>query len=306
MIYKTHTPLNQKKKYKGFFDFITGGGGSSAQATIENTVESINKNLLSIISNKQNDASVNCTTNQVAKILIGEKAVVNNCDLNIGQTAFIKKCNLQSGFSDNSSNDLSTLVNQAVEQTGTADSKAVSDFLSSKTESNSNVTNKQTIQNILSKEINSSVKNSCKLNSSIQQDGTIEIRGKYTCGPSGKIDISQYAELEALGSCISDVISSILTNDQTLLASATVANAKSTAEGKGLTSMISALGTALTSMLDSVGNTVKGVVSSFTTTTAVIMVAMVAAFIAIAYFLFYSDAGMALIQEGGKIADKSL
>jgi hypothetical protein len=271
------------------------GSSQSSTTTVSELASVISQNVTNIMMQTQNNSSSLCNSNQSQPIMITN---LTNCNITASQSADVT-CNMSAVFSTQNNADLSTIINDAITQAGNSSSQAVMDTLSapmSNQSTNTKVDVKSYIQNLISTNLSTQTKNACISQAAITHGQPFIVQN---CVGS-TVNLSQYAQLSNVASCIGNSINSILTSDEML--NQTVNNAQSTSS----TSM-QGLGTVLDnaiSALQSLGLSAIGA-------TALVFIGIIFLVAVVGYFLYkilLSPAGQQAIttgaQAGASIAEK--
>ncbi len=225
------------------------GSSQSTQTTIKQTIDVITQNMTNIMVNVKNQNSSLCQTIQSQPITL--KNIVG-CSLNASQTANVS-CNLTSMFSSTTNANLSTLINNAIDQAMTNSTKAVQEFLStplSSQDTNTNVDVGAYMKSLIQTNFTNNQQNTCINQATIVQGQPVVIDGYKCTDSSQSINIGQNADIINLSNCVTNTITSILTSDATINTIAQKSDTAISASQQGLggilNNLISTLGLAWT------------------------------------------------------------
>ncbi|AYV86412.1 MAG: hypothetical protein Sylvanvirus1_8 [Sylvanvirus sp.] len=216
--------------------------GQSSSAYSSQLSTQLNSAIFNSMLNIQNQNAQNCTSTQVQNFTNGPTGVIQ-CSINLSQVAQLV-CNSMANFNTNASNNITTVINSAIQQMSTQAQTASQAFLT--TALSMNVSNTQLvshIQNLISTNLNTSIINMCLQNAAVIQNGTFLNNGTITCSPTtagpGAITINQNAQLQAIASCITNNVFTLLASDTLLASIATAASQTQTTTQAGIFSFLS-------------------------------------------------------------------
>jgi hypothetical protein len=269
--------------------------GNKQSSTLTETNKVFTENLTNIISKNISDSSASCVNNQVNSIKFGPTSVIKNCPITMKNEAVIT-CNLTSFFNSNTTQQLSDMISQAVDNTASSSNKSVQDFLATSVSDQSNSTSiVNDIKSTISKNITNENISSCSAQMASVQNNILEIDGSYECPctpssngylcPNG---ISQGNSINAsmLAQCLSKNVSDILTENKETADLINKAKNENSSEQSGL------------------GNVIKAFISAY----LYIIIAVIIGIVVIGFFMFkimLSPAGQESIKTlSGKVASK--
>jgi hypothetical protein len=215
--------------------------GSSQSSQAKQTNEVLNESITNMVSKSTNSSSARNANANRFTITVGEKGEVS-CGLVFGQkiqakqavkvmAKYASKADLQT--------QLTTALQNSASQASASEQQSLATTIgvqNSKTEIN------QKIKNIVNTSITNEVVNEVNGFLDNVNNGTLEIKGKWNCGPSGKIEINQDIVSEQIIELLSDAIISNVVGTTT--DSTAAAESKQVSDSKQ-TGMISDLGKAL-------------------------------------------------------------
>jgi hypothetical protein len=179
--------------------------GNVQASSNKNMVELANQFINNTTNTNSTDSSATAINRQTFDVLIGQGSDVKGCDLNILNSITSSqalKTTSTANFSTKIKNDLSNMIDQIA----STSQDAVAEFMSLSGNAQLSVQELSTsIKNSIENNITNENTTVCKAYVENLQDGKLTILGKYTCGPSGKIEINQQIVNDQLSECISKV-----------------------------------------------------------------------------------------------------
>jgi hypothetical protein len=179
--------------------------GNVQASTNRNMVDIANKFINNTTNTNSTDSTATTVNRQTFDVNIGQGADVKGCDLRLLQSissSQVLKTTSTANFSTKIKNDLTNMIDQIA----STNQKAVAEFMSLSANAQVSVQDLTTsIKNSIENNINNENLTVCKAFVDNLQDGKLTILGKYTCGPSGKIEINQSIVNNQLSECISKV-----------------------------------------------------------------------------------------------------
>lgn len=283
----------KKKSHENFCAFGIGDCETSSKMTINSLVDTVNEKMTNIVTTQVNNSSQNCSAVQNLKVKFGPNAVLVGCPVsatNVNATM----CNMSAIFTQSGSNNLATLLNQAVENAATQSDTTTQGFLTTASSKDDSTINMAThIKNLVTTNITTEQLNTCIQNSDVTQNNEFEWDSKMDCTNGGEIIIGNTNQISSLSSCVTNQLMNILTNDST------VQNAIQKSSNVNVTTQTGLLqdaGEAAGKVIGSVGGAISDLLSGLSKPMIIIGIVIVIALGIAAYFLM-SPAGQQLANK---------
>jgi len=258
------------------------GNKQSSETNITQTLDSVSQNLSNIMLSIKQTTSCQQSINQSITLDVENML---NCDVNILNTAKAG-CKLSSMFNTSTSNNISSLLKQAVDQSAKSGTKQVQDTLSmpaNTQNTNTNINVATRIKDLIELNFSTDFSNTCISQSTAKQDIPVKIKN-MDCSKKGSLNLSNDLELFALVNCVSDHLTEVVKNDELLKSVTQSSESKTDASQEGL-------GTVFNNLVNMFGRTMVY---------AVIAVVIVIIVIIIGALIFLTS------DSGNQLANKAL
>jgi hypothetical protein len=221
--------------------------GNSSSSALSDTFDEVNNNLTTLFNDDQSESNVDCSSSQTLNFTIGSSSHVL-CTPNVTQVTSLI-CDLTSITSSSNTANLTTQLQQAVNQAAASSNTAVSGFLSTAVGNSSS--SKETIATHIVNNMATYMTNinssTCSDIASAVQNATITLDG-WVGTPNTVCNFGQNLQLTAMASCVTNNVSNSIAADSDLTTALQTAEATNTSGGTG---PISEIGSAISSILDS-------------------------------------------------------
>jgi hypothetical protein len=213
-----------------------GNAQSSVQKSI---IDVYNESVTNIMISSSSSASASCKTNQSISI---DGLDVRNCPFSVDQNSQTI-CDLKQMFSVENTNQLSTMMQSAVDNAAESKQKSVQDFMAASISVQSDYKDMQTyIKNIIRTNFSSSLAQACVAESSIDQTLTLRnIKHDCTLNPNKPQTYGQNAQLTQFAECLTNSIVDILKEDKVVNEVIQKAQSVQDSEQKGMSALLKAL-----------------------------------------------------------------
>ena len=208
-------------------------GSSQSSSSLASTMTDISENVFKMVSDTRNSSSAICDNNQTIKIDY-TGSTWTNCPMNIKNVAVVD-CKLTASFSGNNSNDLKTLINQAIDQSSNSSNSTVQNFLSmSMSNTSDNKAMSTYMKNLVDREFTLNSTNSCVSKLINNQNIVLDMKNSvHDCGGQPQ-DISNDAQLKAFTDCISSQLNNLISSDTLIQQSAQQSDQTNSTIQKGI------------------------------------------------------------------------
>jgi hypothetical protein len=265
-------------------------GNSSSSTSLSEVMSDYNANLTTLMNNVAAKSSTSCTANN--SVSIKAKALIGPCNMNVAETATVV-CNMADTFTSSNSSDLTTLMQNAANQTASAASTSLQGALAiGGSSSNTNISVQQAIQNVIKTDVTNNISNTCMAQGTVNNDFSIDIDGTIDCtGDTGAwLNLVQGGQLTVTSTCITDAITSAIEATATYNSSSQAATGTSSATNE---SPVDALFNGISNVVGSLG--------SLLSTPALIVLGVVAVvcLLAVGFKLLVHSSSVGSVVGGG-------
>lgn len=196
---------------------ILSGGCSSSSTTMKSTLDSINENILNIVSTISNNSSAVCSSDQKLTVSF-KRSKFKGCSAVFGNKVDMN-CGLMASFTSQNAADIKNIIEQAIDNSASSNNEVVQSFLSTSTSSSQdNIDVKTYIKNLIRKDFNQDISTSCIANLQSTQSQEIPFEDvEWECPPEDPhISWINDAQILSFVKCIGTQVNSIVSNDQLL------------------------------------------------------------------------------------------
>jgi hypothetical protein len=187
--------------------------GNVQNTSVKQMVDITNSFITNVSNSTSTDSSAITSNRQTFKILTGEKSDVRGCDTSVNQSITTSQ-QLKTSSKFQTSAEIKNELMNMVDQVASTNQNAVAEFLSlSANVQNSSQELQTSIKNSIENNITNESTVACTAIANNLQEGEITILGKYTCGPSGRIDLTQQLVNDQLAECISNVFNDAIADN---------------------------------------------------------------------------------------------
>lgn len=211
--------------------------GNSQSSYQRSLIDVLNENITNVVIKTGSSSSSYCKSNQTLDI--GE--IDSECGVNINQNSQTV-CDLRQVFSANNTAKMTSLINNALDNTATSKQKSVQDFLAmSVSVQNSKSDMASYVKNIVRNNFSNETLSQCIAESTVDQNMYIK-KIKTNCNKSNAgVNIGQNVLLKQFADCTTNAVVDILKDDKIVNDIINKVENDQSSEQKGLTSLLSAL-----------------------------------------------------------------
>lgn len=179
--------------------------GNVQSSTTKNMVNIANSFINNTTNSSSTDSSAISSNRQTFDILFGPNSDVKGCDINATQSITSNQV-LKTTSLFQTETEIKNELSNMIDQIATTSQDAVAEFLSFSGNAQISVQDLTTsIKNDIQNNITNENATVCTAIADNLQQGKITILGKYTCGPDGKINLTQQLLNDQVSECISKV-----------------------------------------------------------------------------------------------------
>lgn len=231
--------IYQKKNKEGFC--LIGCGSTTQSLSVASVMDVINSNITNSLVSAKNSSNVECTINQNIKVLC-RGCVYDGCNINAINNA-TSNCNNSSIFTSTSTNDMKSMIKQAIDNSATTNQSSVQGFLSTTvSDQNNNISISTHIKNLVEKNFTNEMFNLCKTKATVNQNNEIDDSGTiYICRHGETLNYENNGQMMVLSNCISKQLTTMLVNDSLVNDAINNAKAGQSSENKGLDDFVNGL-----------------------------------------------------------------
>ena len=225
-------------------------GQTQSSTSLSEVMSDYNANLTSLMNNVASTSSSTCAINNNVSISAGS---FKGCNLDVSQTGKVV-CNLAQTFTSSNSANLSTLMQNAANQTASAASTSLNGALALGTSNaNTNISVKQAITNVIQTDIANNIANSCIASGEINNNFQIQVAGLVDCtgNPNAFLDLVQGGQMAVTANCVTTALTNALEASATYNSSSQAATGTSSATNEGA---IDAIFSGISGIISSIGS----------------------------------------------------
>ncbi len=219
--------------------------GNKQSTTINQTIDICNENVVNLLSQTTNVA--NAIANSQQSLTLDFTGSTITCKQGISVSQVIgANIDLTAVFSTSNSNEMATVLQNAVQAASESENKSVSGFLAAKIadSQDNDTTIKQHLKNIIQQNIQSIVDNTCTAQVSTVQEGKIIMRD-MTLYSDGQCNFDQLIQLRLAVNCSTNTVIQNVISDSVLNEAMIKSAAVNDSKAGGLEDVISAIGSIL-------------------------------------------------------------